>query len=620
MNTDKYAHLLKNVVKPGRYTGGELNEILKNKDEAELRFCFCFPDTYEIGMSNLGMRILTSILNNTDYCYCERSFAPWCDMEEQLRTTGTPLYALESGDPLSEFDIIGFTLQYELSYTNVLNMLDMSGIPLYTDDRGEEHPIIIGGGPCTYNPEPLAPFFDLFLIGEGEESILEFTELYRECKRNGVKKNDFLRKAAQIEGCYVPSLYEVTYNDDGTIKEVAPKYSDIPKKIKKRIIKDMDKVFFPTKPIIPFLEVVHDRVILEVFRGCIRGCRFCQAGMVYRPYREKSAEVLDQCAIESIANSGYSEISLSSLSISDYKQLDKLIDMMLTWTDDKQINISLPSMRIDAFYEQLMKKVMSVRKSGLTFAPEAGTQRLRDVINKNITEEDIMTGCRKAFDGGRDSLKLYFMNGLPTETDEDVLGISVLAQKIVDEFYCVKRPRRGVDVKVSVACFVPKPFTPFQWEPQDSLSELERKQKMLKGAIRTKKISYKYHDAHISRVEAVFAKGDRRLSAALVEAVRVGQRFDGWDEFFSYQKWMQIFENTNTNADFYANRRIPFDEILPWDHIDIGVTKDFLIKEAEKAYKEVTTPDCRTACSGCGAACFECCKENDKEFAATIEK
>ncbi|HAN21307.1 MAG: B12-binding domain-containing radical SAM protein [Clostridiales bacterium GWF2_36_10] len=606
MNTDRYAHLLKYVLKPGRYTGGELNEIVKDKDKAEVRFCFCFPDTYEIGMSNLGMRILTAVLNNSDYCYCERAFAPWIDMEEQLRKSQTPLFSLESGDPLGQFDIIGFTLQYELSYTNVLNMLDLSGIPLYSTERGDSldnYPLIIGGGPCTCNPEPLADFFDVILIGEGEEAIIELTDLYRECKKNGLKKSEFLRKAAQIEGWYVPSLYEVIYNDNRTIKGVEPLYSDVPKRIKKRIIKDLDKVFFPVKPIIPFIEVVHDRVILEVFRGCTRGCRFCQAGMVYRPYREKSAEVLNQCALDSVENSGYDEISLSSLSISDYKQLDKLIDKLLTWTDDKKIGISLPSMRIDAFYEQLMEKVMSVRKSGLTFAPEAGTQRLRDVINKNITEEDIMSACRKAFDGGRDSLKLYFMNGLPTETDEDILGIASLAQKIVDEFYSAKRPKRGVDVTISVSCFVPKPFTPFQWEPQDSLNEMQRKQKLLREAIRTKKISYKYHDAKISQLEAVFAKGDRRLSKALAEAVKVGQRFDGWDELFNYEKWMQIFENTNINPEFYANRRISFDETLAWDHIDIGVTKKFLLNEVEKAYNEVVTPDCRTGCSGCGAKC-----------------
>lgn len=613
MNTDKYAYLLKNVEKPGRYTGGELGEVIKNKDEAELRFCFCFPDTYEIGMSNLGMRILSGVLNNTDYCYCERCFAPWMDMEEQLRKTNTPLFALESGDPLGEFDIIGFTLQYELCYTNALNMLNLADIPLYSDKRGEsleKYPLIIAGGPCTCNPEPLAPFFDIFSIGEGEEALLELAELYRECKRNGVKKSDFLRKAAKLEGFYVPSLYEVTYNENGSVNEIKPKYPDVPKKIKKRIIKDLDKVFYPVNPIVPFLDVVHDRVMLEVFRGCIRGCRFCQAGMIYRPYREKSPEVLDRCAKESIASSGYGEISLSSLSISDYKQIDTLIDSLLEWTDDKKINLSLPSMRIDAFYEQLMKKVMGVRKSGLTFAPEAGTQRLRDVINKNITEEDIITGCRKAFDGGRDSLKLYFMNGLPTETDEDIVGIAVLAQKIVDLFYSVKRPRRGVKVTVSVSCFVPKPFTPFQWEPQASLEELVHKQALLKDSIKTKKISYKYHVAKTSRIEGVFARGNRRLSAALAEAVRVGQRFDGWDECFDYENWLKIFKKTGIDPDFYTTRHIPFDETLPWDHIDIGVTKKFLLREAEKAYKGEVTPDCRTACSGCGAACYGMCDKS----------
>jgi len=608
LKNDRYAHLLKNVEKPGRYIGGEYGEVVKDKNSVDLRFCFCFPDIYEIGMSNLGMKILTAILNNTDYCWCERCFAPWADMEEQLRKTKTPLFALESGDPLTEFDIIGFTLQYELSYTNALNMLDLAGIPLYAADRGDDlnaYPLIIAGGPCAYNPEPLAPFFDLFAIGEGEESLPELAELYLECKKQNMKKSDFLRKAARLEGCYVPSLYEVTYLADGRIDKVTPKYDDVPAKVKKRVVQDLDKAYYPTQPTVPYLDVVHDRIMLEVVRGCIRGCRFCQAGMVYRPYREKSPEVLDRCAQALFAHTGYSEISLSSLSISDYSELDPLIDRLLKWTDDKKVSLSLPSMRIDAFYEQLMKKVMSVRKSGLTFAPEAGTQRLRDVINKNITEEEILTACRKAFDAGRNELKLYFMNGLPTETDEDIVGIAELAQKIVDLFYSEKRPHRSVEVTVSVSCFVPKPFTPFQWEPQDSLESLERKQALLKNSIRTKKITYKYHDAKTSRLECVFARGDRRLAPALAEAVRQGQRFDSWDEFFDYDKWMKIFEQTGVDPDFYTTRRIGFDETLPWDHIDIGVTKRFLRREAEKAYAGVPTPDCRTQCSGCGVKCLE---------------
>jgi len=608
LKNDRYAHLLKNVEKPGRYIGGEYGEVVKDKNSVDLRFCFCFPDIYEIGMSNLGMKILTAILNNTDYCWCERCFAPWADMEEQLRKTKTPLFALESGDPLTEFDIIGFTLQYELSYTNALNMLDLAGIPLYAADRGDDlnaYPLIIAGGPCAYNPEPLAPFFDLFAIGEGEESLPELAELYLECKKQNMKKSDFLRKAARLEGCYVPSLYEVTYLADGRIDKVTPKYDDVPAKVKKRVVQDLDKAYYPTQPTVPYLDVVHDRIMLEVVRGCIRGCRFCQAGMVYRPYREKSPEALDRCAQALFAHTGYSEISLSSLSISDYSELDPLIDRLLKWTDDKKVSLSLPSMRIDAFYEQLMKKVMSVRKSGLTFAPEAGTQRLRDVINKNITEEEILTACRKAFDAGRNELKLYFMNGLPTETDEDIVGIAELAQKIVDLFYSEKRPHRSVEVTVSVSCFVPKPFTPFQWEPQDSLESLERKQALLKNSIRTKKITYKYHDAKTSRLECVFARGDRRLAPALAEAVRQGQRFDSWDEFFDYDKWMKIFEQTGVDPDFYTTRRIGFDETLPWDHIDIGVTKRFLRREAEKAYAGVPTPDCRTQCSGCGVKCLE---------------
>ncbi len=601
---EKYAPLLEKVEKPGRYVGNEYASEIPDPSQAELRMCFCFPDTYEIGMSNLGMKILAGCLNKTGFVSCERCYMPWPDMREQLIKHEVPLYALESGDPLDRFDIVAFTLQYELCYTNVLSMLGLGGIPLLSKDRKETDPIVIAGGPCAYNPEPIADFVDIFSIGEGEDALVELAALVNECKKQGIGREEILYRASLLEGFYVPSLYDVKYNQDGTLASFTPNREGVPTAVKKRIISDLDNVFFPCHCAVPFLETVHDRVMLEVFRGCIRGCRFCQAGMVYRPYREKSPEVLNKNAIESVKHSGYPEISLTSLSISDYTHLRELIDKMLPWTNEKNVNLSLPSMRIDNFYEELLEKVSSVRKSGLTFAPEAGTQRLRDVINKNITEEEILTAVSKAFDGGRSSLKLYFMNGLPTETDEDIKGIAALGQNIVDTYYSKKRVGggRGVNVTVSVSCFVPKPFTPFQWEGQDTLEELERKQQLLKGEIRTKKISYKYHDAQVSRIEAVFARGDRRLGSALLEAYNRNMMLDGWDEYFSYENWMNVFEDCGIDPAFYANRRFGIDELLPWDFIDIGVTKKFMKNEYEKALKAVTTPDCRTKCSGCGAS------------------
>ncbi len=607
MRNDRYASLLEHVEKPGRYTGGELNSEWKDPSEVDLRLCFCFPDSYEIGMSNLGMRILVGCFNRMDGVFCERCYAPWPDMEAQLRSHGLPLYALESGDPLGSFDAVLFTLQYELCYTNVLNMLDLAGIPLLASERGEEHPLIVAGGPCAYNPEPLADFVDVFSIGEGEEALPELAELFRTCRKEGVPKKELLYRISQLEGFYVPSLYDVTYRPDGTLESFRPNREGVPAIVRKRIIEHLDDVYFPVASPVPYLEVVHDRVVLEVNRGCVRGCRFCQAGMVYRPYRDKSPETLDACAAASVRNTGYSELSLTSLSISDYPRLPELIDRLLRWTEQQRVSLSLPSQRIDAFYEELMQKVMSVRKSGLTFAPEAGTQRLRDVINKNITEEEILTACGKAFDGGRNSLKLYFMNGLPTETDEDVAGIAALAQRIVDLFYSQKRPGRSVNVTVSVSCFVPKPFTPFQWEGQTAPDELERRQKLLRDCIRSRKIDYKYHDARVSRLEAIFARGDRRLGRALAEAVRRGQRFDAWDEFFDYDRWMGIFDDLGIDPSFYANRAFGEDELLPWDFLDIGVSKKFLLSERHKAQAARTTPDCRTKCAGCGASAL--CKE-----------
>lgn len=604
MKYDRYSHLLKKVEKPGRYIGGEYGEFIKPEGTYDTRICFCFPDTYEIGMSNLGMRILTHCLNEVENVFCERCFAPWGDMEQVMRETDTPLYALETGDPLKDFDMVAFTLQYELCYTNVLNMLSLAGIPMRADERGDDMPIILGGGPCTYNPEPMAEFFDIFSIGEGEEALPELARLYRECKSKKMSKAEFLRLASHLEGFYVPSLYNIEYNADGTIKSFEPKYDDVPRTVKKRIITDLDRVSFPTSAVVPYLDTVHDRITLEVFRGCIRGCRFCQAGMVYRPYRQKSPDVLDCNARECFAKTGYSEISLTSLSISDYTDLGELIDKLKSWTDDKKIGLSLPSMRIDAFYDELLKKVSSVRKSGLTFAPEAGTQRMRDVINKNITEQEIMDGCAKAFDGGRNSLKLYFMNGLPGETDEDIAGIAGLAHRILDLYNSKKRVGRAPEITVSVSCFVPKPFTPFQWEPQNSLDELQRKQLLLKDCIKSRRINYKYHEAHVSRLEGVFSRGDRRLGTAIAEAAKRGQRFDSWDEYFDYDNWMSIFADCGIDPDFYANRRRDENEILPWDFLDIGVTKRFLLREKHLSEAGMTTPDCRTKCSGCGA--FEC--------------
>ncbi|MBO5050809.1 MAG: TIGR03960 family B12-binding radical SAM protein [Clostridia bacterium] len=607
INEKQMSGILRSVEKPGRYTGGEFNQIIKNKEDVRCRFAFVFPDVYEIGMSNLGIRILYNALNREPDIWCERAYTPWPDMQEKMKTYGLPMTAHESGDPLSAFDVVGFTLQYELCYSNVLATLRLAGIPIWAKDRGEEHPIIIGGGPCSYNAEPIADFFDVFSIGEGEEALPEFCRLYIEMKENGTYTREaFLHEIAKHEGFYVPSLYEVSYNEDGTIQAFLPKYDDIPTKIKKRIITDMDKAVYPEKLVMPYIETVHDRVMLEVYRGCIRGCRFCQAGMVYRPIREKSPDVLNKQARCLYENSGYDEMSLVSLSISDYSQLDELTDKLLTWTDDEKVTLTLPSLRVDSFTEELMAKISSVRTGGLTFAPEAGTQRLRDAINKNVEEEDLLRAVNIAFSAGKSSVKLYFMLGLPTEELSDLDGIAELADKVVSAYF--KNPKRnrakGVNVTISVACFIPKPFTPFQWEAQDSLEELEKKQKYLLERITNRRVKYNYHDARVSRVEAVFARGDRRLAPALALACEEGVVFDSWDEYFNYDRWMDIFSRTGVDPAFYANRVFGKDEVLPWDIIDCGVTRAYLWRERERAYKNETTPSCAEHCNGCGANCL----------------
>ncbi|MBR3863125.1 MAG: TIGR03960 family B12-binding radical SAM protein [Clostridia bacterium] len=602
---EKISSILKTVEKPGRYSGGEYGAIIKDKKDVKARFAFCFPDTYEIGMSNLGMRILYGALNKEPDIWCERVFAPWVDMQEKMRLYDVPLWAHESGDPVADFDIVGFTLQYEMCYTTVLRVLELSRIPLLATERGEEDPIIIGGGPCAYNPEPVADFFDCFSIGEGEDNLVEFTKLYIRMKEEGrYTRAAFLHEAAAtIKGIYVPSLYDVTYHDDGTIAAITPKFDDVPKQVQKCIIKDMDKAYFPENVVMPYIEAVHDRIMPEVYRGCIRGCRFCQAGMIYRPVREKSHEVLNKQARCLYDNTGYEEISLTSLSISDYTELEPLTRELLEWTDPNMVSLSLPSLRVDSFSRELMDRIASVRTSSLTFAPEAGTQRLRDVINKNVREEDLMRAVNVAFSGGKTNVKLYFMNGLPTETVEDIEGIATLAKNVVHEFYQNKeRPKgRSPQVTISVSCFIPKPFTPFQWEAQDTMEMLREKQEYLGEKVTDRKVRYTHHDARVSHIEAVLARGNRRLGAALLLAAKEGFCFDAWDEFFDYDKWLSVFERSGIDPAFFANRQMGLDEILPWDVIDCGVSKEFFKRERERAYAAATTPNCREKCSGCGA-------------------
>lgn len=597
--------VLLDVQKPGRYVGGELNSVIKNKNEVDVRFAFCFPDTYEIGMSHLGMKILYGAFNERPEIWCERVFAPWIDMEEQMRRLDVPLYALESGDPLDCFDFIGFTLQYELSYTNILNMLELGGIPLKSSERTGLSHIVLGGGPCACTPEPLAEFFDLFCLGDGEEVDLEVIDLWRQCRDEGCSRQEFLRRAAKIPGVYVPSLYTVTYHEDGTVESYTA-HDGAPERVQKCAIMDLDSMYFPKSFVVPYIETVHDRAVCEVLRGCHRGCRFCQAGFLYRPFREKSIETISKQCKALIESTGYDEVSLSSLSTSDYRRLFDLIDTLHTWTEDEKVSVSLPSLRVDNFSMELVERVQSIRKTSLTFAPEAGTQRMRDVINKNVTEEELLRTVNLAFSNGWSKVKLYFMIGLPTETLDDVRGIAALGQTVVDAYYNnPDHPRTAPSVGISAAAFVPKPFTPFQWFGQDSMETLHEKQRLLKGSSTNRKINISYHGAETSFLEAVFARGDRRLSAVLLEAHRRGLKFDGWGACFRFDEWMRIFKDLELSPDFYATRHRDFDEVFPWDHLDYGIRKEFLIEECRRAYRAETTPNCLEKCSNCGAACMK---------------
>ena len=594
--------ILQYVQKPARYVGGELNSFVKNPNEVDIRYAFCFPDIYEIGMSHLGMKILYGLVNEREDAWCERVFAPDVDMEEQMRKNNVPLFALESGDYIKDFDIIGFTLMYELCYTNVLNMLDLAGIPLYSKDRDELTPVICCGGPCACNPEPIADFMDIVFLGDGEESTNEVLDLLKYCKQNGLSKKEFLLKAKDITGVYVPSFYEDSYNDDGTLKELKAT-NNAPKSVKKSIVSDMNKCYYPKEFVVPFINIVHDRAVEEIFRGCIRGCRFCQAGFIYRPIREKSVETINAQSKALIESTGYDELSLCSLSTSDHSKVNEMLTSLIDWTVKDKINLSLPSLRVDNFSDELVDKLNKVRKSGLTFAPEAGTQRLRDVINKNVTQEEVIKTCTKAFDNGWTTVKLYFMMGLPTETMEDIEGIANLGMEVVHAFYKNPNRQKGTGLQVNISCssFIPKPFTPFQWEPEDSMDSLKAKQKHLLESIPSKKIRVSYHETPTSLLEGVLARGDRRLSAVIHSAFKNGCKFDSWDEHFKFDAWLRAFEDNGIDPYFYTQRKREFSELLPWDHLDYGISRKFLENENLKAHQNTTTPHCRIKCAGCGA-------------------
>ena len=604
--------ILMQVEKPARYIGNEVNAVMKNKDEVQVRFAMCFPDVYEIGMSHLGIQIIYDMLNQFEDVWCERVYSPWVDLDAIMRKEHIPLFALESQDPIKKFDFLGITIQYEMCYTNILQVLDLSGIPLLSKDRSEEDPIVIGGGPCTYNPEPICDFFDLFYIGEGETQYRNLLDLYTECKRKKESRKEFLRKAARIPGMYVPSLYDVTYKEDGTIKERIPLAEGIPMTITKELVSDVSNTYYPKKPVVPFIKVTQDRVVLEIQRGCIRGCRFCQAGQLYRPVRERSLEMLETYAVEMLENTGHEEISLSSLSSSDYSKLPELLDFLIEKCDERKINISLPSLRIDAFSLDVMNKVQDVKKSSLTFAPEAGSQRLRNVINKGLTEEVILEGSRLAFEGGWTRVKLYFMLGLPTETPEDIRGIAELSNKIAAVFYetVPKEKRNGrVQIVASTSFFIPKPFTPFQWAPQCTKEEFLDKAYQTRTAITSqlnqKSIRYNWHEADVSVLEGILARGDRKLNQAILRAYEKGCMYDAWSEYYKNDIWMETFEECGIDISFYTTRTRGDDESFPWDFLDCGVTKQFLLREWHRAQEESVTPNCKMQCQGCGAARFQ---------------